>query len=96
MKYLTIRQAADLMGVSPKQALRRLTRWHKLDLSGKVLIGGPKLFHGRYFVNPIALGRIMRDCDDNMYDLLNKQVDILQSDVLTLCERVRVLEDLTK
>jgi hypothetical protein len=92
--YLTIAQAAELMGLSRRQARRRLTAIHAthshLRLLERPAHDGCRV---NYRVNPAALRRILLDDDAVTLQDVSERVGFLESDVRSLQIRTGRLEN---
>lgn len=91
--FLTISQAAELMGLSRRQARFRLTRIHgqhpELRLLERAAYDGTG---GNYRVNPAALRRVMLDRDAITLQDVSSRVGILDADLRTAKLRIDRLE----
>jgi hypothetical protein len=92
-QFLTVSQAAPLMRLSRRQALRRLVELHRaspaLGLLSRACHGG---FRGVYRVSAKALARILSgEGQDELQDL-SSRVGLLESDRATMQARIGLLE----
>lgn len=94
--FLTISQAAALMGLSRRQARFRLTRLHashpELRLLERAAYDGTG---GNHRVNPAALRRVLLDADAVTLQDVSSRVGIMDADLRTAKLRIDRLENET-
>jgi hypothetical protein len=93
-EYLTIAQASPLMGLSRRQARRRLTEIHalhpQLRLLHRAAYDGKG---GNHWVNPRALRRVLLDDDAITLQNVSSRVGILEADTRVTRLRIDRLEN---